>query len=101
MLIGTILSLIVMGQKVVPPHTRVHKNPLLPVAILLSGSGVQCIMMGLLAEVLMRTYHESQGKATYVVKETVQTLSRSTTARTAKVIAPQRLVPISSRTSSM
>ena len=30
---------------------------------------MQCIMMGLLAELLMRTYHESQGKATYVVSE--------------------------------
>jgi len=94
MLAGTTLSLIVMGQKVAPPHTRVHRNPLLPIAILLSGSGVQCIMMGLLAEVLMRTYHESQGKATYVVKETVQ---RHAMARDAKVITPHRLVPIGSR----
>ena len=31
--------------------------------------GVQCIMMGLTAEVLMRTYYESQGKAVYVVNK--------------------------------
>lgn len=93
-LAGTTLSLVVLGQKVAPPHTRVHRNPLLPISILLSGSGVQCIMMGLLAEVLMRTYHESQGKATYVVKETIQ---RPAMVRDAKILTPQRLVPLGSR----
>jgi hypothetical protein len=33
--------------------------------------GVQCVLMGLLAELLIRTYHESQRKATYVVAERV------------------------------
>jgi hypothetical protein len=28
-------------------------------------------MMGLLAEVIMRTYHESQDKATYTVRNTL------------------------------
>ncbi len=32
------------------------------------GLGVQFIMMGLLAELLTRTYHESQGKGIYVVR---------------------------------
>ena len=31
--------------------------------------GVQLICTGLLAEMLVRIYHESQGKPTYVVKE--------------------------------
>ena len=29
-------------------------------------------MLGLLAELLVRTYHESQGKPTYVVRQVVQ-----------------------------
>jgi hypothetical protein len=33
---------------------------------------LQFISMGLLAEIQIRTYHESQGKRTYVVKETFQ-----------------------------
>ena len=31
--------------------------------------GVQFILMGLLAEMLVRTYHESQAKTIYVVRE--------------------------------
>ena len=31
--------------------------------------GVQFLLMGLLAEMLVRTYHESQAKAIYAVRE--------------------------------
>lgn len=34
--------------------------------------GVQFISMGLLAEIQIRTYHESQGKPIYVVRETIE-----------------------------
>ncbi len=44
-------------------------RPLLIVGIGLGLFGVQLICTGLLAEMLVRTYHESQGKPTYVVKE--------------------------------
>lgn len=64
---GGLLSAVLLGQKVLPPRVRVHRNPLLSLSVLFSGFGMQCIMMGLLAELLMRTYHESQGKPTYVV----------------------------------
>lgn len=43
--------------------------PLLTVTLLILG--VQLILMGLLAELLVRTYHESQGKRIYQVKETM------------------------------
>jgi hypothetical protein len=33
--------------------------------------GVQFILMGLLAEMLVRTYHESQAKAIYAVREKI------------------------------
>ena len=66
---GGTLSAFWLGRKIFPPHVRVHRNPLLPLSILFTGFGMQCIMVGLLAEMLMRTYHESQGKSIYVVKE--------------------------------
>jgi len=44
-------------------------RPLLLLAALLILIGVQFISMGLLGEMLARTYHESQGKPIYVVKE--------------------------------
>lgn len=42
----------------------------LPLFVALTGiTGIMCIFMGLLAEILMRTYYESQGKSTYLVAE--------------------------------
>ncbi len=67
--LGGAVASLVFGQKIFPPRVRANHNPLLSLAVLLTGFGMQCMMMGLLAELLMRTYHESQGKATYVVSE--------------------------------
>ena len=71
LLFGTLLSGVSLTQKLLPPHVRVHRNPLLPLSLHFSGFGLQGIMMGLLAELLTRTYHESQGKTIYVVRSTV------------------------------
>jgi len=46
-------------------------RPLLLLAVLLVFMGLQFITIGLLAEVQMRTYHESQRKPIYTVKEVV------------------------------
>jgi hypothetical protein len=37
--------------------------------------GIQLVMTGLLAEMLSRTYHESQDKPTYVIREVLETKS--------------------------
>lgn len=55
-------------RRVLPPHVRVHRTPLLPVSLLFTGFGLLSMMLGLLAELLTRTYHEAQDKPTYVVK---------------------------------
>ena len=44
-------------------------RPLLLLAILLVMVGVQFITMGLLGEMISRTYHESQNKPIYTVRE--------------------------------
>jgi len=44
-------------------------RPILLLALLLVVTGVQLVTMGLLGEMLARTYHESQGKPIYVVAE--------------------------------
>ena len=33
-------------------------------------TGVMCILMGLLAEMIMRTFYESQNKSVYLVRAT-------------------------------
>jgi len=46
-------------------------NPLLLLSAMLELIGVQFISMGLLGEILTRTYFESQGKAAYTVRNTL------------------------------
>ena len=48
-----------------------HRNPLLLLAIFLFILGAQCIMMGLLAEIGIRTYHESQQKRPYTIRDVI------------------------------
>ncbi len=50
-------------------------RPLLIVGIFLVLGGIQLVMTGLLAEMLSRTYHESQDKPTYVIREVVESES--------------------------
>ena len=45
------------------------QTPLPVLCIVMFAVGVQFLLMGLLAEMLVRTYHESQAKAIYAVRE--------------------------------
>jgi glycosyltransferase involved in cell wall biosynthesis len=67
-----VFAAIVIIQKLLPPYPYAHNNPLLLLAVFLAIVGVQFILMGLLAELSIRTYHESQGKTTYVVREVIE-----------------------------
>jgi glycosyltransferase involved in cell wall biosynthesis len=51
--------------------TSVVASPFFSVSIMIAILGFQSILMGLIAELLMRTYHESQGKPTYTIRKTV------------------------------
>lgn len=57
----------------------VHLNrmPLATLSMIMFAMGVQFIFMGLLAEMIVRTYHESQDKATYQIRETINVDFRS------------------------
>ncbi|MCW5214514.1 glycosyltransferase, partial [Desulfobulbus sp. US5] len=64
---GFLIALIMTAQRMffdVPMANR----PLLLLAILLILMGMQFIYMGLLGELQVRTYHESQKKPIYVVR---------------------------------
>ncbi len=47
-------------------------NPLFIVAVFSAIATLQFILMGLLAELLVRTYHESQNRPTYVIREIIE-----------------------------
>jgi len=69
-LLGIASALEVVVEKFVK-GTFAHKNPFLMLAVFLFSIGVQLVMMGLIAELLVRTYHESQDKPIYLVRETI------------------------------
>ena len=45
------------------------ETPLPLIFVMASITGIMCILMGLLAEIIMRTYYESQGKSVYLIDE--------------------------------
>lgn len=50
----------------------IGNRPLLILAVVLLLTGIQLFCFGLLGELLMRTYHESQGRPIYRVREVVE-----------------------------
>ena len=48
-----------------------NRNPLFLLSVIVFFMGVQFISIGLIAEINVRTYHESQGKSIYVIKEII------------------------------
>jgi glycosyltransferase involved in cell wall biosynthesis len=53
-------------------HQPIGGRPLLFLSVLLIFTGIQLVTMGLLAEIQIRTYHESQKKPIYVIKEEIE-----------------------------
>ena len=49
----------------------IGNRPLLTLTVLLFLSGLQLLSFGLISELLMRTYHESQGRPIYRIREVV------------------------------
>lgn len=54
-------------------HQGIGDRPLLLLGVMLIFIGVQLVTFGLLAEVMARTYYESQDKPTYVIREVRET----------------------------
>ena len=70
MALGTVLGLYLTFLKLGLGQS-IGNRPLLILAVFLVVTGVQLFCFGLLAELLMRTYHESQGRPIYRVREVV------------------------------
>ena len=65
------LALLWLGSQRLFFGTPLASRPIVLLAILLVVTGVQFITLGLLGEMLARTYHESQDKPIYVLAEEV------------------------------
>ncbi len=66
--LGFLISLYLSFEKIFYGH-NIGGRPLLLLGALLIIVGIQLIGMGLLGEMLVRVYHESQRKPTYVIKK--------------------------------
>jgi glycosyltransferase involved in cell wall biosynthesis len=69
---GWLASVRLMGMLGLMPDQSIGNRPLLLFGILLVFTGVQLLTLGLLAEIQARTYHESQNKPTYAIREILQ-----------------------------
>jgi len=70
-LAGFVIALYLTVQKLVY-DADIGSRPLLLLAVLLIFIGFQFVTMGLLGEMLARTYHESQERPVYVVREVIE-----------------------------
>ena len=61
----------VLAMKLITDYSM-NKNPLLIVSLMLMTASIQFILMGLLAEIMVRTYHESQDRPTYIIETIVE-----------------------------
>ena len=66
--IGALLGLYLTVFKLLTEN-KIGDRPLLQLAVLLMVLGVQFISTGIVADMIMRTYHESQGKPIYFIRE--------------------------------
>lgn len=62
---------VVLLMKLISGYSM-NKNPLLIVSLIMMTTAVQFVLMGLLAEILVRTYHESQDRPIYVIAKIVE-----------------------------
>jgi len=67
---GVVVGLYLTALKIIWQES-IGNRPLLLLAVLLVVIGVQLITMGLLGEMITRTYYESQDKTIYVVRQIV------------------------------
>ncbi len=73
-LIGVSLAvLLFLAVRRVAFEIGVLTSPFFQIAVMMAVLGFQSILMGLIAELLVRTYHESQGKTTYTVRAAINT----------------------------
>lgn len=67
-LLAVLLLFVVSYEKLID-GIFVHRNPLFMIASFMILLGVQFLLMGLIAELLIRTYFETQKKTTYEIKK--------------------------------
>jgi len=78
--LGSLLSgMTVLGMKIFANYSM-NRNPLLIISMMMMMAAIQLVLMGLLAEIMVRTYHESQDRPIYVIEKILEPESETKTA---------------------
>jgi len=72
LIIFSLVSLITLAVRRLAYGISPFTSPLFTIAIMIAIFGFQSILIGLIAELLVRTYHESQNKPVYTIREIIQ-----------------------------
>lgn len=67
--VGSCLSGLAVLLMKWPGGYSMNRNPLLIFSMMLMTASIQFVLMGLLAEIMVRTYHESQDRPTYIIEK--------------------------------
>jgi len=67
--LGILTGLFVLYRRII--WGGVWISPMILISLLFITMGVMFILLGLIAEIIIRTYHESQKKPIYAIKSTV------------------------------
>lgn len=68
--IGFCISVYLLGLKIIGQD--IWGRPILILGITLILAGIQFLTFGIIAELMMRTYYESQHKPTYIIREIIE-----------------------------
>lgn len=71
MVLGFLAGCVSLFEKITPPYQDVTSSPWMFICIFFSLGGLQLMCMGLLGEINIRTYYESQQRPTYTVRTTL------------------------------
>ena len=74
-ILGFIISLWLSYQRIILKVSSANR-PLLLLGVLLIVIGIQFVTLGLLAEIMVRAYHESSGKSIYFIREVIDSETR-------------------------
>jgi glycosyltransferase involved in cell wall biosynthesis len=76
MIFLSIITILFLAVRKILFSTSVLSSPFFQLGVMVFALGFQTILMGLIAELLMRTYHETLDKPTYTVREVINEKSK-------------------------
>ena len=75
LILFSLITISVLAYRRIAVGISPYSSPLFPISIMIAIMGFQSILMGLIAELLVRTYHESQNKPVYTIREIIHSKS--------------------------